>query len=406
MGIVQLANIIIRSMLLYRYWPLASEEPAMTNASQPSLKQLSNKTKSFLWLHIAIIITALMIVLFPYYKNYLPIIDKTLAPGIYYQQIGDQYVLDHKYEQAIENYHNALNSKGIFGTPKKRALANIHHRLAFCHINLKQYQQAIGHALKSADIDPKWLEPYIILADIYSQIEDLDNFQQLARRLRLMFHDQWQSWISMGNGYLRLHRSNAAIYSYKRALSLLYAQYQQMSQRDALRYDLERTHQRLQRQLHDLETQIRLAKISRTKLADSTPKPDDKPQSTDSTDHTDPLADATNDAKEPTAVIARKTVTAHSKPAVNPTTSIAHKSAFDLSAPVASPDTVAHNRKELNQPNSLKIKSDQLIVPPDLTQDIPAYPASRPTSIKPPPIPIPPPVSHRRSQKLISIPED
>ena len=83
-----------------------------------------------------------------------------------YKHFGYLFLTIGKYEKAIQNLDSAL----IYFSDS----ATIHYYVAFAQHKLKNYDRAVIECKKAIDLNPNYIDPYITLGDIYTEIKEYD----------------------------------------------------------------------------------------------------------------------------------------------------------------------------------------------------------------------------------------
>ncbi len=188
-------------------WPTPDEPP---------------RSRRFFWtLQILLFGAALLVGLFPYLKSKYPGIERVFQPAKYHQRQGHLHFQKNHYFEAIEEYKKALLAGDFFAALRGKERSATLFQIARCHVSLRNFGRAIHYARKAIQKTPGWMQPYILVMDLYTQLNQADKFEEFSTKLQKKFPDNWQVSIMMGNGYSRLQESKKAIQAYNQAIESL-----------------------------------------------------------------------------------------------------------------------------------------------------------------------------------------
>jgi len=122
------------------------------------------------WIQFFIFVFIIGISLYPYLKKKFPALEKFLSPGDNYERQANRAARKNKCLKAISLYQKALKAKGPFSQRRgKKKRARIHFRMALCYETLKRDAQAIEHAMRSARLNPRRSETYLLVGLIHER---------------------------------------------------------------------------------------------------------------------------------------------------------------------------------------------------------------------------------------------
>ncbi len=237
--------------------PSAPKESTPTE-SEPLHVEVIRPQRSY-WLQIVFFGLALSVGLYPYLKKKFPKLEKVIQPSRYYQRLGHQSFKIHYFQQAIDQYKKALLYKGLMVGLSNSERSATEYQIARCYTQLRRYGRAIHYAQRAQITSPQWLPPYVLVVDLYTQLNQSEKFADYAKLLKERFPNRWNVWVMLGNGHRRLGQEKAAIDAYERSIQTLNASMTSLTQ-DSPEY------RKLLKVYNDLQTQLNTWKATREKL--------------------------------------------------------------------------------------------------------------------------------------------
>lgn len=232
----------------------SQEEEWFQSSSQNEPPPEPPRNRTWFWLlQIVLFGIALAIGLFPFLKSKYPGLERVFQPARYHQRLGHHNFQKNNYFEAIHQYKKALMAGDFFSALQGKERSATYFQIARCHVSLRQYGKAIRNAHKAIKVAPNWMQPYILVMDLHTQLHQTDHFTKFSKVLLKRFPSNWKVNIMMGNGYLRMQQYDKALASYNKAIETLQQQMAGMTPDASDFHKLQSQRDQLLKQLHNLK---------------------------------------------------------------------------------------------------------------------------------------------------------